>query len=58
MISGLPNQLQIFSQLYLIELIGLLICIGLIELWHLRLSKAFYKESPSGLLHELESMKF
>ena len=35
MISGLPNQLQIFSQLYLIEMIGLLIFIGLIELWHL-----------------------
>ena len=52
MVSGLLNQLQIFSQLYLIELMGLLIGVGLIELWK---SKVFYKVSPSGLLHELKS---
>ena len=52
MVSGLFNQLQIFSQLYLIELMGLLIGIGLIELWQ---SKVSYKVSPSGLLHELKS---
>ena len=32
---GLLDQLQIFSQLYLIELLGLLTGLGLLELWHL-----------------------
>ena len=31
MVSGLLNQLQIFWQLYLIELLGLLIGLGLLE---------------------------
>ena len=35
MVLGLLNQLQIFSQLYLIELLGLLTVLGLFELWHL-----------------------
>ena len=35
MVLGLFDQLQIFSQLYLIELLGLLTCLGLHELWHL-----------------------
>ena len=35
MILGLLDQLQIFSQLYLIELLGLLTDLGLLELWHL-----------------------
>ena len=35
MVLGLLNQLQIFSQLYLIELLGLLTGLGLLELWHL-----------------------
>ena len=35
MVLGLLDQLQIFSQLYLIELLGLLTGLGLIELWHL-----------------------
>ena len=35
MILGLLDQLQIFSQLYLIELLGLLTGLGLLELWHL-----------------------
>ena len=35
MVLGLLNQLQIFSQLYLIELLGLLTDLGLPELWHL-----------------------
>ena len=34
MVLGLLNQLQIFSQLYLIELLGLLTGLGLLELWH------------------------
>ena len=42
MVLGLLDQLQIFLQLYLIELLGLLIGLGLLELYHLiypRLSK-------------------
>ena len=35
MVLGLLNQLQIFSQLYLIELLGLLTNLVLLELWHL-----------------------
>ena len=35
MVLGLLNQLQIFSQLYLIELLGLLTGLGLLELPHL-----------------------
>ena len=35
MVLGLHDQLQIFSQLYLIELLGLLISLGLLKLWHL-----------------------
>ena len=35
MVLGLLDQLQIFSQLYLIELLGLLIGLGLLKLWHL-----------------------
>ena len=34
-VLGLLNQLQIFSQLHLIELLGLLTGLGLLELWHL-----------------------
>ena len=32
MVLGLLDQLQIFLQLYLIELLGLLTCLGLLEL--------------------------
>ena len=39
MVLGLLNQLQIFSQLYLIELLGLLTGLGLLELWHLIYSR-------------------
>ena len=35
MVLGLLDQLPIFSQLYLIELLGLLTGLGLLELWHL-----------------------
>ena len=35
MVLILLNQLQIFCQLYLIELLGLLAGLGLLELWHL-----------------------
>ena len=43
-VLGLPDQLLIISQLYLIELLGLLTDLGLLELWHLiysRLSTGF-----------------
>ena len=51
-VLGLLDQLLIFSQLYLIELLGLLTGLGLLELWHLiypRLLTGF------GLLHKLKS---
>ena len=35
MVLGLLDQLQIFLQLYLIELLGLLTGLGLLKLWHL-----------------------
>ena len=35
MVLGLLDQMLIFSQLYLIELLGLLTGLGLLELWHL-----------------------
>ena len=35
MVLGLLDELQIFSQLYLIELLGFLTSLGLLELWHL-----------------------
>ena len=35
MVLGLLSQLQIFTQLYLTELLGLLRGLGLLELWHL-----------------------
>ena len=35
MVLGPLNQLQIFSLWYLIELLGLLPGLGLLELWHL-----------------------
>ena len=38
-ILGLLDQLQIFPQSYLIELLGLLTRLGLLELWHLIYSR-------------------
>ena len=35
MVLGLVDQLLIFSQLYLIELLGFLTALRLLELWHL-----------------------
>ena len=35
MVLGLLDQLQIFSQLYLIELLGLLTSLWILKLWHL-----------------------
>ena len=47
MVLGVPDKLQIFLQLYLIELLGLLI--------GLDMSKAFVKVRHAGLLHKLKS---
>ena len=35
MVFGLLDQLQILSQFYMIELLGLLASLGLLEVWHL-----------------------
>ena len=35
MVFGLLDQLQILSQFYMIELLGLLAGLGLLEVWHL-----------------------
>ena len=51
MVSGLPNQLQIFSQLYLIELLGFLADLGLnCGFGHI------YWRNPNGKLHFLCSV--
>ena len=39
LVLGFLDQLQVFSQLYLIELLGLLTGLGLLELWHLIYSR-------------------
>ena len=51
MVLGLLNQLEIFSQLYLIELVGLLTGLGLLELWHL----IYPRVLNAGLLHKFTS---
>ena len=54
-ILGLLNQLQIFSQLYLIELLGLLTGLGLLKLWHLIYPKTIDRVWHAGRLHKLKS---
>ena len=41
MVLGLLHQLQIYLQLYLIELLGFLTSLGLLELWHLIYARLF-----------------
>ena len=41
MVLGLLDQLQIFSQLYLVELLGLLTSLGVLKLWHLIYPRLF-----------------
>ena len=52
MILGLLDQLQIFSQLHLIELLELLTGLGLLEL---DISNAFDRVRHAGLFHKLKS---
>ena len=54
MVLGLLDQLQIFWQLYLIELLGFLTGLGLQVLQHM-LSKAFDRVWHAGLLHKRKS---
>ena len=50
-VLGLLDQLQIFSQLYLIELLVLLKSLGLFQLWHLIFDRVWHV----SLLHKLKS---
>ena len=53
MILGLLGQLQIFCQLYFIELLGLLTGLGLLDI-----SKAFDRVWHGSPLHKLKFMAF
>ena len=53
MVLGLLDQLQIFSKLYLKELLGLLTSLGLLEL--LNIFKAFDRVWHASLLHKHKS---
>ena len=54
-VSGLLDQLQIFLQLCLIELLGLLTGLGATRTVALDTSKAFDRVWHAGLLHKLKS---
>ena len=58
MVLGLLDQLLIFSQLYLIELIGLLTDFGLVELWHLIYPRHLTGFGMLVLFTNLSLMKF
>ena len=53
--SRLLDQLEIFWQPHLIELLGLLIGLGLLELWHLIYLRLFSRVWHADLLHKLKS---
>ena len=53
MVLGILHQLLIFSQLYLIEVLGLLTGMGLLKLRHL--TEAIDRVWQAGLLHKLKS---
>ena len=57
MVLGLLDELQIFSQLYLIEQVGLLTSLGLLELWHLIYLRLLTDFWYAGLLHNLGLME-
>ena len=52
MVLGLLNQLQIFSQLHLIELLGLLTRLGATQAVAPDISKGFDRVWHAGLLHK------
>ena len=58
MVLGLLGQLQIFSQLYLKELLGLLTAFGLLELWHLICPRLFTGFSMLVFFTNLSLMEF
>ena len=57
MVLGLLNQLQIFSKLHLIELVGLLTRLGATQAVALDISKGFDRVWHAGLLHKLMSYR-
>ena len=58
MVLGLLDQLQIFSQLYLIELLGLLTGLGLLQLWHLICARPLRGFGTLVFLTSLSLMEF
>ena len=58
MVLGLLDQLLIFSQLYLIELLGLLTGLGLLELWHLIYPKLLIEFGMLVFFTNLSLMEF
>ena len=58
MVLGLPDQLQIFSQLHLIELLGLSTGLGLLELWHLIYPRLFTRFGILVFFTNLSLMEF
>ena len=55
MVLGLLNQLQIFSQMYLIELLGLSTGPGLLDLWHLIYPRLLTGFGMLAFIHKLKS---
>ena len=58
MVSGLLNQLNIFSKLHLIELVGVLTGLGLLELWDLIYSRLLTGFATLVFLTNLSLMEF
>ena len=57
-VLGLLNQLQIFSQLYLIESLGLLTSLELLKLWHLIYPRLLTGFGMLGFFTDLSLMEF
>ena len=58
MVLGLLDQLKIFSQLYLIELLGVLTGLRLLELWHLRYPRLLTEFSMLVFFTNVSPMEF
>ena len=58
MVLGLFDQLLIFSQFYLMELLGLLTGLGLLQLWHLRYPKLLIGFGMLVFFTKLSLMEF